>query len=288
MSDNATMAPQTPTAPVSIPTPVSVGNSQQAVTRELAIATLSAARENAAVAADAANAVKLAAVDTQIAGVSIDTAPDFNGGNVGLNYSSVYDSLSDDGKRLVGNLRADYTKKTQAISEQRKQIESDRKALLDSNFYADVSKQADVQTELNVFDTASVEARIQQEVAKRMKQMLEPMRKEAEITKRQYALDEFKRSNPDIEVYKKDIAKMLISDNTLSLERAYWIVKGQVTTERSRSTEAELAQYKKSAQEYGLKVGGASKGSANGVPDHVRKAGSYAIYQHLMSQKAGK
>ena len=273
-------------AQASTPNPVSVGNSSQANMRVDAIRALQTARDNAAAKeADAASA-QSAKREEGIKDVNIDNAPDFGMSETkGLNYNQVYEGLPEDAKKIIANLRSDYTKKTQSIAEQRKQLEADRKALLESGFYDSVAKQADVSVELDPFNAGSIEAKIQQEVAKRMKEMLEPMRQEAAVNKRAIALDNFKRENPDIETYKVDIARELMKDKTLTLEKAYWMVKGQKTTELSKQTAQELAQYKKAAQDYGLKVGGANRGSGSHIPDHVKKQGSYAIYEYIKASK---
>ncbi len=268
-------------------TPVSVGNSPQAQTRMSAIKALETARANA----EAAEASRLNSIKEEDnksrEEVSIDTAPDYGLSETkGLNYSKVYDSLPEDAKKLVANLRADYTKKTQTIAEQRKQLEADRKALLESGFYDKVKEQSESFTgELDPFNPSTIEAKIQAEVAKRMREMMEPLRQEAELNKRQIALENFKKENPDLAQYKTDIAKLLMTDKNLTLEKAYWIVKGQKTTELSRKTEAELAEYKKAARDYGLKVGGANRGKASDIPDHVKQRGAVAIYEWVAAQK---
>lgn len=291
MSENSTTAtPSGNNAEVSAQAttsnPVSVGNSSQATMRTDAIRALQTAREAAAAREADAQSAQSAKQEEGIRDVNIDNAPDFGLSETkGLNYNQVYDSLPDDAKKIIANLRSDYTKKTQSIAEQRKILEADRKALLESGFYDSVAKQADVSVELDPFNAGSIEAKIQQEVAKRMREMLEPMRQEAEVNRRGIALENFKRENPDIDTYRVDIARELMKDKNLTLEKAYWMVKGQKTTEISKQTATELAQYKKAAQDYGLKVGGANRGSGSNIPDHVKKAGSYAIYEYIKASK---
>lgn len=267
--------------------PVSVGNSPQANTRMAALKALEEARANLEAKETSRLDEENKRLDKETEEASIDTAPDFGLTETkGLNYAKVYDTLPEDAKKLVANLRADYTKKTQSLAEQRKQLEADRKAIMESGFYDRVSQQAESFTgELDPFNPTSIEAKIQAEVAKRMKELIEPMRQEAELTKRQIALDNFKKENPDLAEYKTDIAKLLLADKNLTLEKAYWIVKGQKTTEYSRKTEAELAEYKKVARDYGLKVGGANRGKATEIPDHIRNKGAIAIYEWVAAQK---
>lgn len=274
-------------ASTTVSNPVSVGNSSQANMRVDAIRALQTARDNAAAKEADAVSAQYAKREEDIKDVNIDNAPDFGMSETkGLNYNQVFDGLPEDAKKIIANLRSDYTKKTQSIAEQRKQLEADRKALLESGFYDNMAKQADVSVELDPFNAGSIEAKIQQEVAKRMREMLEPMRQEAEVNKRAIALDNFKRENPDIETYRVDIARELMKDKNLTLEKAYWMVKGQKTTEISKQTAHELAQYKKAAQDYGLKVGGANRGSGSQIPDHVKKQGSVAIYEYIKASKS--
>jgi hypothetical protein len=75
-----------------------------------------------------------------------------------------------------------------------------------------------------------------------------------------------------------------MTDESLSLERAYYIVKGQKTVETKKAMEAELKEYKRAAKEYGLKVGGTQRATQNTVPESVRKQGGYAVYQWLQSR----
>lgn len=271
----------------SSPNPVSVGNSPQANARMDAIRALESARTKLEAGEAAKREAEVSNRNDEIGKVDIDTAPDFGLSETkGLNYAKVYEELPDDAKKLVANLRADYTKKTQSIAEQRKQLEADRKALLESGFYDKVSQQAESFTgELDPFNPQSIESKIQAEVAKRMKELIEPMRQEAELNKRQIALENFKRENPDLETYKVDIARMLMADKSLTLEKAYWIVKGQKTTEVSKRTAQELEEYKKAARDYGLKVGGANRGTAGNIPDHIRTKGAVAIYEWVSAQK---
>lgn len=268
-------------------TPVSVGNSSQAQMRMTAVKALEEARAKSERESERVAEEGTKKREKEVAEVSIDTAPDYGLGETkGLNYAKVYEDLPDEGKKLIANLRADYTKKTQGLSEARKQLDADRKAMLDGGFYDKVSKEAEGFTgELDPFNSSSIEAKIQAEVAKRMKEMIEPLRQEAELNKRQIALDNFKKENPDLQEYKTDIARLLMTDKSLTLERAYWIVKGQKTTEYSRKTENELAEYKKAARDYGLKVGGANRGTAGNIPDHVRQRGAVAVYEWVSAQK---
>jgi len=212
----------------------------------------------------------------------------------GINYKKVVSELPEDAQKLVANLRSDYQRKTSNLSEQRKAIdatradlEAQRKALMESDFFRDVNETAEKELgDFNPYDDKSFEERIQKEVATRMKQMLEPMRQQHELQQQQIRLQQFKSEHPDLDSIKTDVAKVLMDNKNLNLEQAYWQVKGRQLSEDIKNQEAELSSYKKVAREAGLKVGGASRGRTNGVPKHIMERDDpVAIYNWLKENK---
>ena len=95
----------------------------------------------------------------------------------GVNYKQVVEALPDDAKTLLGNLRADYTRKTQELAQQRKELEAQMKALTEGEFFQKVRERAGQEdVALDPYDTKSFESRIEQEVARRLQDMFEPVR----------------------------------------------------------------------------------------------------------------
>jgi len=214
----------------------------------------------------------------------------------GINYQEVISELPEDAQKLVANLRADYQRKTSNLSEQRKAIEAtradleaQRKALLDSDFFQDITATADKELgEFNPYDDKSFEERIQKEVAQRMKSMLEPMRQQQELQNQKIRLQQFKSEHPDLEDIKTDVAKVLMDNKHMNLEQAYWQVKGRVLSNKMKTQEAELSSYKKVAREAGLKVGGASRGRTNGIPKHIMDQDDPAAIYNWLKENKGK
>jgi hypothetical protein len=214
----------------------------------------------------------------------------------GINYQQVISELPEDAQKLVANLRADYQRKTSNLSEQRKAIEAtradleaQRKALLDSDFFQDITATADKELgEFNPYDDKSFEERIQKEVAQRMKSMLEPMRQQQELHNQKIRLQQFKSEHPDLEDIKTDVAKVLMDNKHMNLEQAYWQVKGRILSDKMKTQEAELSSYKKVAREAGLKVGGASRGRTNGIPKHIMDQDDPAAIYNWLKENKGK
>ena len=214
----------------------------------------------------------------------------------GINYKEVLSDLPPAAQKLVANLRSDYQRKTSDLSEQRKameatraNLEAQRKALLDSDFYRDVNEAADKELgEFNPYDDKSFEERIQKEVAQRMKSMLEPMRQQQELHNQQIRLQQFKSEHPDLDDIKTDVAQVLMDNKHMNLEQAYWQVKGRRLSEQIKTQEAELSSYKKVAREAGLKVGGASRGRTNGIPKHIMDQDDPAAIYNWLKENKGK
>ena len=163
----------------------------------------------------------------------------------GIDFRAVIDKLPDDAKTLIGNLRADYTRKTQELASQRKQLESEMKALTESEFFTKVRERAEApDVELDPYNTDSFNQRIEQEVARRLQEMYEPVRQQQELQMRQLKLQEFKTANPDLETYKTEVAAELKKNPNISLQDAYFIVKGRDSATKLRELEKENLERK--------------------------------------------
>jgi hypothetical protein len=202
--------------------------------------------------------------------------------------------LSPEAKKLFHNLRSSFTKKTQSISDQKKALENAKaalhareKALFESDFYKSVSEKAAVENkDFDPYDTKSFESRIEQEVARRMTEMMEPMRQAHVLQQQKHKLDTFKSQHPDLEDFKGEIVDVLKEHKHMNLEQAYWQVKGRKLDEQMKTRGEELSNYKKVAREAGLKVGGASRGAVGGVPKHImEKDDPVAIYNWIRENK---
>ena len=231
-------------------------------------------------------ALAAAQVDDKI----INSAEEYKG----IDYNKVLSELPEDAKKMVSNLRSSYTKKTQGLSEERKALEiataeldAQRKSLMNSDFYKDNAKLAEAdKVQVDPFSANSLEKRIEQEVALRMQDMLKPLKNAHEQQQRQHKLAIFKKEHPDLMSMKKEVANTLKQNEHLTLEQAYWQVKGREMSKKASEQASELKQYKTAAKAAGLKVGGASRGKANGIPQYVLDQDDpVAIYNWIKSNK---
>lgn len=205
-----------------------------------------------------------------------------------VNSDEALRNAPDDIKKLYANMRADYTRKTQALAEQRKQMEAERAALTNGKFMDELKAKAEADVGFDPFSPESVQAHIDKQVAAALRQALEPVRQEVELSNRRAQLERFKADNPDINQpeVKKAVVQMLKSDESLSLERAYAIVQGNRALTEKKALQAELARIRGEAKKAGLKIGGASRATASGrVPAAVRQQGAWAVAQWIQANR---
>ena len=147
----------------------------------------------------------------------------------GMNYQEVVRELPDDAKKIIANLRSSYTRKTQELAEQQKimqqhveEIQANRSALFNSEFNKNIEETAAAdKKDVDPFNPKTIEERIQQEVAKRMQDMLKPMKQAHQLQQQRIKLDAFKRDHPDLDGMKKEVAKVLMDHKGMNLEQAY-------------------------------------------------------------------
>lgn len=185
--------------------------------------------------------------------------------------------------------QADYTKKTQALAEQRKALETQQKALLESEAYKTLKSLAEKEVgEFDPYDPDSVLAHMRKTAAEQIANMYKPV-EEAYITETaKVKAQAFISSKPEFEdaAFKADVRELLKSSQ-LDLETAYWVVKGKRDTAAATAAKEEATRYRAVLAEAGLKVGsGASVESDLVPPAHVRKQGAFAV-ANWFAQKKG-
>ena len=168
-------------------------------------------------------------------------------------YRKVLEHIPENGRKLVQNLRASYTQKTQEIADLRRALESEKRSLQqqrellsESEFARNVRELATKPVESDPWSDEGMQERIQQQAAQMMQQMLEPLQQDLAVQKRQAALDSFKTKHPDVtsDDFRVPIAKLLMERPELKLEDAYYLVKGQKSIELS-AQEKQVRQVQK-------------------------------------------
>lgn len=173
------------------------------------------------------------------------------GTHKGLNYADVLKHIPEAGRKVIQNLRASYTTKTQEISALRQQVEAERvelsrqrEMLTNSEFAKGIAAQAAAQPQHDMWSDEGLEERINQKAAALMAKMLTPLQQDLDVQKRGIALEQFKKNNPDLvsPEIRMPVAQLLRDRPELKLEDAYYIVKGQVVKENASSAKQAQKQ----------------------------------------------
>lgn len=176
---------------------------------------------------------------------------------IGIPYNEVLKHIPENGRKVIQNLRASYTKKTMELANERKELEALRekfnnqqRLMSDSEFARNVNKMATDETEHDIWDEEGRKAQIKKEAAIMMQEMLKPLQQEVAQERRALELERFKADHPDLPELRLDIAKLLTERKELKLEDAYFIAKAKkealLSQEERQAREANRAQSRES------------------------------------------
>ena len=205
----------------------------------------------------------------------------------GESWQSVLEGAPEDVQRAMASLRADYTRKTQDLAQQRKELARQQKALTDSDAYKAITELAhgdDVQ--FDPFDPQSFDAYVNKVVAERLSSILEPMRQEQLQFQAQSKLEAFMVQHPELktdQAFRKEVHQTLTDNEHLDLEAAYWIVQGRRAKAQQAQQDQRIKRTKKAARAAGLAVGSGRKSGVTVPKDETLNA--WDIYNHILQQK---
>lgn len=199
---------------------------------------------------------------------------------------------------LMKTMRADYTRKTQELANERKALAAERDALLKSGTLEKLKAKAEADLgELNPFDEASIQARIEQEVARRLHEALAPIEQEHKQAQAKQEYTSFLEKNPDLKSdpeVRKEVFEALKKNPALDLESAYYAVKGRRLSSAEAQREARKAAEREAARAAALTATGSGKRAGTptinteALPERKpgEKLDAWAIYEQLKRQRA--
>ena len=172
--------------------------------------------------------------------------PTFELGGKKLSWAEALAKAPPDVAELMKGMQASFTKKSQELAVQKKDLARERESL----FKNKPKTSTEPLPEYDPYDEASVAARIELEVAKRIQEMIAPMEEEHATIQAEEKYQTFLSENPDFEtdkVLRAEVQKSLQANEGLDLETAYWAAKGRLAKQMAAKT-AEQAKAKAAAQ----------------------------------------
>ena len=209
-------------------------------------------------------------------------APEQEGLRDGESWDSLFNQADEKSQRAMQQLRADYTRKTQELAAQRKelaeqaqQIQAMRMSLEDNAAYKAIQQAATEDAgEFDPYDTQSFQRYVNKIVAERLQAVLQPMAEQQMKAQAQTKVQAFMAEHPDLtsdEVLKAEVRQTLLSNESLSLQDAYWIVKGRRSHSVSERQQLEELAFKQAAKELDVSI---KWGAAWNVSDITKWGGT--------------
>lgn len=213
----------------------------------------------------------------------------------GESWDDIYSSQTPEAQRALQSLRKDYTKKTQAIAEQRKELEAEREKLMilqqnltSSEGYKAVKEMAEADAgEFDPYDPESFGKYVEKLVAQRIQDVMKPMYEEQVRTETRVKLDKFKAENPDLmndESIRNEVKTLLMNNKDMRLETAYWVVKGRNARQSEKTREQNSVKQRRAAKAAGLRLGRGKKAGMT-TPPNANELRATEIYDYLLAQK---
>lgn len=189
---------------------------------------------------------------------------------------------TEQGRKLISNLRSSYTKKTTELAQARKDLDNERRAIqlekeaLYSGAFAKKVKETAAQdiSTLDPYDQEQLMKIIEIESAKKLEQLLSPMQTQMAEQKQIYEAERFITAHPDMktEAFKAKLVPLIKAKPEMDLETAYWMVKGQLAEDdkatAAKVKEANQAKTKETRQQI-LKTAGSTNVGATAPPKNL-------------------
>jgi hypothetical protein len=202
-----------------------------------------------------------------------DTGDDGKPRRRNLSWDDAIGQVPPDIAKLMKNMRADYTRKTQELADQRRDFVREREALMKG---AESLREVEV-PDYDPFNEASISARIEAEVTRRLQEVLAPMQQEYETMAAEDSYNSFLQAHPDFkedQALRSEVQHLLEGNEALDLETAYWAAKGKAakmqrekdaTRKKAERSARKQAAMKGTAAPRRASVGGQPRGSLRGV-----------------------
>jgi len=148
---------------------------------------------------------------------------------------------TEEGRKLVSNLRASYTRQTQALAEAKRALQEEREAVArekEALYSGDFARQvqetaAKDRSQLDPYDADQLAQIIEIETAKKLEAMLKPMQSQIKEQQAVMQAERFIAEHPDMktDAFKAKLIPLISTREDMDLETAYWMIKGQLADE---------------------------------------------------------
>ena len=211
--------------------------------------------------------------------------------NEGESFDAIYDAQPPEVQRLLGSLRGDYTRKMQALAQERRKVEDLQSNLTNSEAFKALQSQAktaaETGQEFDPFDNSSMESYINNMVAAKLQAVLEPMYQEQMKAQSSRKVDDFMNEHPELrndEDLRSQVYDVLKENEHLDLAQGYWIVKGKRAKEMALKEKQQQQQKKEINRQVASRIGNGKRTGPTAPPNASEMKG-VDLYEYLLAQK---
>lgn len=191
----------------------------------------------------------------------VEETPDAEPVSQRLSWDDAVRRVPPDIARLMREMRKDYTQKTQELAEQRREFIRERQALLKGK---ESLQDREEVPEYDPFNEESITARIEQEVNRRLREVLEPMEQEYQTMAAEESYQRFLSDHPDFKTdsdLRSEVQHLLEANDSLDLETAYYAAKGKQARLAAKKEREETAATRRARKEAAVRGTGVSRKS---------------------------
>ena len=192
-----------------------------------------------------------------------DDAPEPASRKRNLSWTDALKQVPPDIAKLMKQMQGDYTRKTQELASERKNFLREREALMKG---AETLQEREL-PEYDPYNEDSIKARIENEVNRRLKEVLEPMQQEYQTMQAEDNYKTFLSNHPDFESDKglrSEVQHLLENNASLDLETAYWAAKGKQSRMKAQADAEKRSAKRKADREAAMTGTGKSRKVAGG------------------------
>lgn len=201
--------------------------------------------------------------------------------------------VPEDVRKHIANLRADYSRKTQSLANERKEIERLRQELTNTKSgvidgpLAQMVKDVDTAAEYDLFDPEGMKNEIKRQATLMLQEMLKPAQEQVQAEQRKLALERFKAENPELTnpEYRSSIIELLQARPELKLEDAFYIVKAKIDSTKLAEERKRMAEAKTTRAQTLQKSGGGSTVTPKGTPNFKSAWEAYQYHKNAQDTK---
>lgn len=195
-----------------------------------------------------------------------------------VDTQEVLKELPEDALKLIQNLRKDYTKKTQQLSLQKKELEQREQTWLNRQEQILRSKM-NLPTDFDITAEGGVQKYLEVKVAEMLLEAQRPLVEQVEMETKRAELQEFRRQNPDIADYRDAMIEEMGKNPNLDVKTAYYLVKGKTADSKINEVRLELERQKEAKLNAVSKVGVGGTSRAEGIPRFTNALDAYRYLQ---------